>query len=57
MTATHALLDGPYLARPGGVGVHIAQVGLLLDFFAGYTAPRHLYSDSAYVQTWEREGR
>ena len=34
--------------RPGGVGVHIAQVGVLLDFFAGYTAPRHLYSESAY---------
>jgi hypothetical protein len=32
----------------GGLGVHLANVAVLLDFWSGFTPPRHLYSDAAY---------
>ena len=31
-----------------GVGTHLATTGVLLDYFGGYTPPRHLYTDSIY---------
>ena len=33
---------------PQGIGTHLTQVAVVLDFFAGFTPPRQLYSSDVY---------
>lgn len=36
------------LGKSGGLGVHVATAAVMLDFFQGFTPPRHLYADHVY---------
>ena len=45
------LWSGPDGIGSTGMGVHLATVAVLLDFFQGFTPPRHLYTEALY-RTW-----
>lgn len=32
----------------GSLGVHLAHIGVLFDFFSGWAPPRHLYTADVY---------